>query len=121
MRHKLPILLIIPHGGRQVPDELSGYEQIDEFGIFIESDVYANEIFNFDNTITKVSTVISRLFVDCDRSPKMIPPLSEDEDGVIKKQSILPKRSSGVKFFLFWIKTILMSLYTAFTLFSEVC
>ncbi|MBN2040613.1 MAG: N-formylglutamate amidohydrolase [Spirochaetes bacterium] len=92
MRHKLPILVIIPHGGRQIPDELSGYEQIDEFGIFIESDVYANELFNFDTAVFIVNSFISRLFIDCDRPPVMTSPYPED--GVIKQQSI-----SGRKIF----------------------
>lgn len=85
MKSKLPILLIVPHGGRQVPDELSGYEAIDEFGVFIESDAYANELFNFSNVAAKVDTGISRLFVDLDRPPVMKPPY--EDDGVIKKES----------------------------------
>jgi N-formylglutamate deformylase len=85
MKAKLPILVIIPHGGRTVPDEMSGYEQIDEFGIFIESDPLANDLFNFENAAVKVETQISRLFVDTDR-PEAISSINPD-DGVIKKKS----------------------------------
>lgn len=85
MKTKLPILIIIPHGGREVPDELSGYEQIDEFGIFIESDAYANRLFNFEDAAVKTDTNISRLFVDVDR-----PSLTSHDypDGIIKKESL---------------------------------
>ncbi len=85
MKAKLPILIIIPHGGRTVPDEMSGYEQIDDFGIFIESDPFANELFNFNDAAVKLETQISRLFVDIDR-PDIISS-SYPEDGIIKKES----------------------------------
>jgi N-formylglutamate deformylase len=85
MKEKLPILVIIPHGGRTVPDEISGHEQIDEFGIFIESDAYANELFNYHDVFTTVSTHVSRLFVDPDRHQTMLPP--QFTDGIIKKES----------------------------------
>jgi N-formylglutamate deformylase len=85
MKAKLPIMIIIPHGGRTVPDELSGHEQIDEFGIFIESDAYANELFNIPDVYTTASTNISRLFIDLDRPGTMFPP--QFPDGVIKKES----------------------------------
>jgi N-formylglutamate deformylase len=85
MKAKLPILIIIPHGGRTVPDELSGHEQIDEFGIFIESDAYANELFNFEDTYAKINTQISRLFIDLDRPHTMLP--QQFPDGIMKKES----------------------------------
>lgn len=90
MKARLPILIIIPHGGQAVPDELSGYEQIDRFGIFIESDTCANELFAFEDVVAKIDTYISRLFVDLDRSPLMIPPVSSD--GVIKKETLCGRR-----------------------------
>ncbi|MFH0974490.1 MAG: N-formylglutamate amidohydrolase [Spirochaetota bacterium] len=85
MKAKLPILIIIPHGGRTVPDELAGHEQIDEFGIFIESDAFANDLFNFEDAAAKFGTHISRLFIDTDRPSSMLPP--QFPDGVIKKES----------------------------------
>lgn len=69
-----------------IPDELSGYEQIDRFGIFIDSDSCANQLFNFEDAAAKIDTYISRLFVDTDRSPLALP--ARSRDGVIKKESI---------------------------------
>jgi N-formylglutamate amidohydrolase len=86
MKTKLPILVIIPHGGREVPDEFSGLIQIDDFGIFIESDAYANDLFDFKNVQAKFDTNISRLFIDLDRDPAFI--TNNTPDGVIKKESI---------------------------------
>ncbi len=81
-----PILIIIPHGGQLIPDELSGYEQIDRFGLFIESDVCANELFSFeDDCAKKINTQISRIFVDLDRAPLKVPPAAAD--GVMKKET----------------------------------
>lgn len=79
----LPILLIIPHGGILVPPELSGLEAVAEFDIFISSDTCANEIFSLrDRVAAIVSTDISRLFIDTDRSVRALPP--SDTDGVMK-------------------------------------
>ena len=85
MKSKLPVLIIIPHGGQLVPDELSGYEHIDRFGIFIESDSCANQLFDFKKAAAKIDTHISRLFVDADRSPLDLPPRPGDH--VMKKES----------------------------------
>ncbi|MCU0821807.1 MAG: N-formylglutamate amidohydrolase [Spirochaetes bacterium] len=93
MKSHIPILIIIPHGGLNVPDELSGYEQIDKFGIFIESDVCANELFSLEGgNAVKIDTDISRLFVDLDRSLKSI--TVKSDDGIIKKETV-----SGRKIF----------------------
>ncbi len=94
MKSKVPVLIIIPHGGIIVPDELSGYEQIDRFGLFIESDCCANDLFGFDtiDSIKKIDSQISHMFVDLDRPPQAIPP--KTDDGVIKKESL-----SGRKIF----------------------
>ena len=98
MKAKLPILIIIPHGGRTIPDELSGYEQIDDFGIFIESDAYANELFNFDNIYYKINTHISRLFVDLDRPHSMLPP--QFPDGILKKNRRVEEKFTKKKYSL---------------------
>ncbi|MBN2403067.1 MAG: N-formylglutamate amidohydrolase [Spirochaetes bacterium] len=114
MKAKLPILMIIPHGGRTVPDELSGHEQIDEFGIFIESDACANELFNIHDVFTKANTHISRLFIDLDRPDTMLPP--NFPDGVIKKESQGGRKIFKEKIFPdeIAIRNILNRYYTPF-------
>jgi len=86
MSRNLPILPIIPHGGHEVPDELSGYENVSAPDIFFESDAGANIIFNTPDTVEQpVSTAVSRLFVDPDREFSQLHPLTPD--GVIKTKT----------------------------------
>ncbi len=80
----MPFLVIVPHGGTTIPEELAEYPQVDDFDIFFDSDACANLIFNFDNEVLAcLQTSISRLFVDLDRSFMEVPPASLD--GIIKK------------------------------------
>lgn len=80
---KLPILIIIPHGGGKVPEELESHVLVDETELFLSSDSCANEIFDFtDKCAGVINTHISKLFVDLNRNQLEIPPRSQD--GVIK-------------------------------------
>lgn len=86
MTRKLPLLIIIPHSGLIIPEELSGYDAPSPLELFFESDGGADRIFNFGSSVSSVvHTEISRLFVDTDRSFKSLYPLTED--GVIKKST----------------------------------
>jgi len=79
----LPILIIIPHGGYRVPEELSGYENVNEFDLFLSADTCAREIFDFrESASAVVDSAVSRLFIDTDRHFEQLPP--GDPDGVIK-------------------------------------
>jgi len=83
---KLPVLIIIPHGGKEVPDELTGNEILSPEDIFFESDAGANRIFYSPMTVAEpVSTVISKLFVDPDREFTALSPVTVD--GVIKTRT----------------------------------
>lgn len=85
----LPILIVIPHGGSRVPEELSGYEAVTKFDLFIQSDTCANEIFSFgDRVAGTLCTDISRLFIDLDRPYTA---LRSGCDGVIKKTTLYGK------------------------------
>jgi N-formylglutamate deformylase len=86
MAKKLPLLLIIPHSGLNIPEELSGYDAPTPLELFFESDGGAERIFSFgDNVSSVINTGISRLFVDTDRNYKSLYPLTGD--GVIKKST----------------------------------
>ena len=83
---KLPFLLIIPHGGLDVPEELSGHENVSPINIFFESDAGANKVFSIEHSVYKaVNTNISKLFVDVDREYKQLSPITYD--GVIKSRT----------------------------------
>lgn len=82
----LPLLIVIPHGGIEVPDELAGYENLTADDIFFESDAGANRIFYSGATAEpQVLTSVSRLFVDTDRDYNSVHPLTAD--GVIKTRT----------------------------------
>ena len=86
---RLPILIVIPHGGCRVPEELSGYQAVNDFDLFIQSDSCANEIYSFGNRVTgTINTDISRLFMDLDRPYTALPPA---QDGVVKKSTLFGK------------------------------
>lgn len=83
MSRRLPLLLVIPHGGREIPDELSGYENVSAADIFFESDAGAEIIYDTETTMERpVSTSVSKLFVDPDREFSQLHPGTTD--GVIK-------------------------------------
>jgi N-formylglutamate deformylase len=83
---KYPALIIIPHGGYKLPDELTDYSNLGRFDLFYSSDSCANELFSYEDRVTaRIATHISRLFIDPDRSPLELPPATHD--GVIKKQT----------------------------------
>lgn len=86
MTEKIPFLMIIPHGGINIPEELFGYENLSPLNIFFESDAGAEEIFSLKNSIEKIiSTPVSKIFVDPDREYKQLFPLTTD--GVIKSKT----------------------------------
>jgi N-formylglutamate amidohydrolase len=85
----LPILIIIPHGGFKVPEELSGYESVNKFDLFMQSDTCANDLFSYGERVAgTINSDISRLFVDLDRPYTALPPA---QDGVIKKSTLYGK------------------------------
>ena len=86
MNKKFPILIIIPHGGYIIPEELSRYAAVDKFDIFYSADSCANSIFSFDETVSAtIDTSVSRLFIDVDR-PHLELPLKL-ASGVIKTET----------------------------------
>lgn len=83
---KLPILIIIPHGGTQIPEELEDIAAVEDFELLISSDTSANEIFRFDKNVSAVlNSPISKLFIDLNRSIYDIPP--KTINGIIKKET----------------------------------
>lgn len=84
-KNQLPMLIIIPHGGYNVPEELFGYEAASKFDLFMQSDACANDLFSFgDRVAATMDTDISRLFIDLDRAYTS---LRSEQDGVIKKST----------------------------------
>ena len=86
----LPILLSIPHGGSEIPQELKGLICLNSNDLFDDSDAYTREIYNLETSVTEViSTNIARAFVDLNRAPDNLPP--RNPDGVIKSHTCYGK------------------------------
>ena len=81
---KLPILIIIPHGGDKIPEEMEEIAAVEQFELLMSSDTSSNDLFAFEKQCSAVlSTHISKLFVDLNSSPYDIPP--KTDFGLIKK------------------------------------
>ena len=84
---KIPVLIVIPHGGYRVPEELAEFAAVEDSDILLSADTCANDLFCADDLCAAVlNTHISRLFVDVDRAPLDIPP--KTPDGVIKTETV---------------------------------
>lgn len=88
---KYPILILIPHGGLRVPEELAEHAVADDFELLMSADTCANDLFCADELCAAVvNTHISRLFVDVDRAALDIRP--GGADGVIKHRNVFGKQ-----------------------------
>ncbi|MBN1531517.1 MAG: N-formylglutamate amidohydrolase [Spirochaetes bacterium] len=92
LKKKYPILILIPHGGYLVPEELSGYETVDRFDLFMQADTCANDLFCFgDRVAATLDADASRLFVDLDRSYKDVS--RSKPDGVVKATTLFGRNT----------------------------
>jgi len=81
---KLPIAIILPHAGLEVPPEFEGRLAIDERDIFNEADVYTDLLFDFRDRVTHwLRFPYARALIDVNRpdDPSL---LKRVGDGVVK-------------------------------------
>jgi len=79
----LPVLLSIPHGGTQVPEEVRDRICITPRDLFDDSDPCTVDIYDLGSEVRHVVTCdIARAFVDVNRAPDDRPP--QNPDGVVK-------------------------------------
>lgn len=70
MNERYPILILIPHGGIAVPEELAESSAMDKFRLFLHGNTCAPQIFDVrDISAGWLSFNVSRFFVDADASP----------------------------------------------------
>ena len=88
--NKLPVLLSIPHGGTQRPQELDSNLSITDTDLFDDSDPFVIEIYDLGEKVQGVvKTNIARAFVDLNRSLQDLPP--QNPDGLIKSSTCYQK------------------------------
>lgn len=89
-RYPFPVLLSIPHGGNEMPEELKGRVCIDPFDLFDDSDAFTREIYSLgDRVEVEISASTARAFVDLSRSVEDMPP--GNPDGLIKSKTCYGK------------------------------
>jgi len=79
----LPVLVSIPHGGLDEPDEISGRVNLSEEEILGESDAFTRRIYDLGDRVRRViKAEVARAIIDLNRDAERLPP--SDYDGVIK-------------------------------------
>jgi formiminoglutamase len=79
----LPVLLSIPHGGTEVPEELRDRVCITAEDLFDDSDPFTREIYDLGHDVAQVVKAdVARAFVDMNRAPDDLPPTNPD--GAVK-------------------------------------
>lgn len=87
---QLPVLISIPHGGTQTPEELRNRVLAGEREIFEDSDSFTQRIYDLRGKVKYVVKArIARAFIDPSRSETDLPP--DNPDGVIKSHTCFGK------------------------------
>jgi formiminoglutamase len=81
-----PILISIPHGGTDTPNELGERVALSRVDLFHDSDAFTGEIYDIGGAVARVvKTDIARAYVDLNRAADDLPP--SNPDGVIKSMT----------------------------------
>lgn len=82
----LPILISIPHGGTQIPPEVSSLLSLSHRDLFDDSDPYTSEIYTCADLVQQqVEAEVFRAVLDLNRAPDDLPP--ENSDGCFKTET----------------------------------
>ncbi|HNX17263.1 MAG TPA: N-formylglutamate amidohydrolase [Methanoregula sp.] len=84
---KYPFLISIPHGGVEVPAEITGRLALSENEILWYCDPATRVLYDFGQSVeAKIDTPVSRMVIDLNRPPLPLPP--KDPDGIIKVKTV---------------------------------
>ena len=84
---KYPFLISIPHGGVEIPAEVTGRFALSEKEISWSCDPSTRTLFDFGRSVeATLDTGISRMVIDLNRPPLPLPP--KDPDGIIKTRTV---------------------------------
>ena len=79
----LPVVVSVPHGGRERPPELDGAVALDDTDLFADVDAFTDTIYGVSGRVAHLEIAsIARTFVDLNRAPDDLPPANPD--GVVK-------------------------------------
>lgn len=78
-----PVLLSIPHGGLEVPEELEGRLAVSDSDVLYDGDSFAAQIYDLGGKARHtIKARVARAFVDVNRSLRRLPPAHPD--GLLK-------------------------------------
>jgi N-formylglutamate deformylase len=84
---RYPFLISIPHGGTEVPAEVTGRLALEHDELAYYSDPVTQVLYHFGDSVeSMIDTPVSRMVVDLNRPPLPLPP--GDPDGIIKVRTI---------------------------------
>ncbi|MGB1286932.1 MAG: N-formylglutamate amidohydrolase [Aggregatilineales bacterium] len=87
MPQKLPIAIVIPHAGLDIPPELMGRIALTEAQIFNEADVYTDLIYDFHDRVEQCHIFpVARSIIDVNR-PNTAHPKLRPGDGIVKRMT----------------------------------
>lgn len=87
MNDRYPILISIPHGGMDIPEEVQGRFALTSQELAWYCDPDTRALYDFsDSVAATVSTEVSRMVIDLNRPPLPLPP--KDPDGILKTRTI---------------------------------
>ncbi len=86
MTGKLPVAIIIPHAGWQIPPEVAGRVALTEAQIFNEADAYADLLYDFRGQVRHwLCFPWARAIIDVNRPPEMA--ANRPGDGIVKART----------------------------------
>lgn len=85
---KLPLLISVPHGGTQIPPEITDHTSLTFKDIFDDGDALTREIYHLKNSvIAYIDTPVARACIDLNRAPEDRPP--DNPDGIVKTMTTM--------------------------------
>lgn len=83
----LPIVISVPHGGTEVPQELKAHCRLTLSAILLDNDTWARDLFSLRTRVAFYSeSRVARAVVDMNRDPRDRPP--QNPDGVVKTVTV---------------------------------
>jgi N-formylglutamate deformylase len=83
----LPVVLSVPHGGTEVPQELKAHCRLSLSAILMDNDTWARDLFSLSTRVAFYGeSLVARAIIDMNRDPRDRPP--QNPDGVVKTLTV---------------------------------
>ncbi|CAM3948533.1 N-formylglutamate amidohydrolase [Alkalicoccus chagannorensis] len=87
-QERLPLLISVPHGGVDIPEELRARSLLTDVDVALDGDTWTKQLFDFEQeAAVYLAQDTARIVVDLNRDPMDRPP--ENPDGVVKTKTVL--------------------------------